>query len=162
MSKVFISAVIEADINPVWKLVREFNGFPKWHPAVVRSEIEDGREEDAVGCVRSFELNNGAWIRERLCALDDTAHSVSYTILRAPLAVTHYHASLALMPITEGDPATLAVWQAEFRCAADEESRLVVEIEDLFKAGLAALQSVFGRPKAQAGQTPALMTGGGR
>ena len=54
MAKAYASAVIDAPVETVWSFVRDFNGLPNWHPAIVRSEIEDGRDADSVGCIRSF------------------------------------------------------------------------------------------------------------
>ena len=56
MTKVYRSAVIDAPADKVWKLVRDFNGLPKWHPAIATSEIEGGLPADRVGCVRRFTL----------------------------------------------------------------------------------------------------------
>ena len=54
MIKVYRSAIIDAAADKVWKLVRDFNGLPKWHPAIATSEIEGGLPADRVGCVRRF------------------------------------------------------------------------------------------------------------
>ena len=54
MIKVYRSAIINAAADEVWKLVRDFNGLPKWHPAIATSEIEGGLPADRVGCVRRF------------------------------------------------------------------------------------------------------------
>ncbi len=144
MTHVFVSTVIEAGLNDVWRVVRSFNGLPNWHPAVVGSEIEDEREEDAIGCVRSFELHNGSWLRERLCALDDLAHTLRYELLRSPMPLRDYVATMALSPVTELPGKTFAVWEARFRCEPDEESRLVAQIEDVFQQGFSALTNMLG------------------
>ena len=46
MIKVYRSAIISASADKVWKLVRDFNGLPKWHPAIATSEIEGGLPEE--------------------------------------------------------------------------------------------------------------------
>jgi len=46
MIKVYRSAIINAPVDKVWKLVRDFNGLPKWHPAIATSEIEGGLPAD--------------------------------------------------------------------------------------------------------------------
>jgi len=39
MTKVFVSAVVNAPIEQVWGKVRDFNGLPQWHPRFSRSHI---------------------------------------------------------------------------------------------------------------------------
>ncbi|MFN8704802.1 MAG: SRPBCC family protein, partial [Rhodospirillales bacterium] len=71
MARAYASTVIDAPVEKVWGLLRDFNGLPNWNPAVVRSRIEDGLAADVVGCVRSFHLRDGTHVRERLLTLDD-------------------------------------------------------------------------------------------
>jgi uncharacterized protein YndB with AHSA1/START domain len=48
---VYISAVIDAPVETVWEIMRDYNGMPSYHPGIKRSVIEDGRPSDQVGCV---------------------------------------------------------------------------------------------------------------
>ena len=50
------SAVIDAPIERVWEVLRDFNSHTAWHPAVGESSIENGEPSDQVGCVRNFTL----------------------------------------------------------------------------------------------------------
>ena len=59
MARVYISSVIDAPTAKVWDKVRDFNGLPRWHPAIRDSRIENGEPSDRVGCVRDFHLQNG-------------------------------------------------------------------------------------------------------
>lgn len=159
MTHVIVSTVMDARLQDVWQIVRPFNGLPKWHPAVARSEIEDAREEDAIGCVRSFELHNGAWLRERLCALDDRSHTLSYELLRSPMPVKDYVASMKLSRVTEQPGRTFAVWEARFGCPIEEEPKLIAQIEDVFQQGLRALADMLA-PAARQVAKAANDTGG--
>ena len=127
MTKVFTSAVIPAPIDEVWRKIRDFNGLPDWNPGVADSRIEDGRASDAVGCVRNFNLQDGANLREQLLAFSDLDHSCTYSILESPMPLENYRATLRLLPITDGD-LTYAEWSAEFTCPASEEFDLVEAI----------------------------------
>ena len=49
---VYISAVIDAPVEEVWRIMRDYNGMPSYHPGIKHSLIEDGRPSDQVGCVR--------------------------------------------------------------------------------------------------------------
>ena len=63
MVKVVRSTVIDAPIDEVWQLLRDFNAHDRWHPAVAVSRIEERRDPDEVGCVRDFALAAGACAR---------------------------------------------------------------------------------------------------
>ncbi len=143
MAKVFESAVICAPIEQVWDVVRDFNGLPNWHPAIAKSEIEENRPADSVGCIRNFYLVNGDNIREQLLALDDVNYRCDYTILKSGMALANYHAVLSLIPVTEKD-TTLAIWSAEFDTAPENEEVLVETVgKAVFLEGLLALKNLF-------------------
>jgi Polyketide cyclase / dehydrase and lipid transport/Uncharacterised protein family (UPF0261) len=96
------SAVISAPVQKVWAAIRDFNALPAWHPAIVQSEIERGLASDAIGCVRSFSLQDGGHLREQLLALSDVDHSFTYNILVSPMPVKNYVATFRLTPIRVG------------------------------------------------------------
>jgi len=50
MAKVTISSVIDAPVEKVWARIRDFNGLPGWHPRMVESHIEDGKDAGTLGC----------------------------------------------------------------------------------------------------------------
>ena len=56
MVAILRSAVIDAPIDTVWRLLRDFNSHHLWHPAVAESEIEGWLPSDQTGCVRRFTL----------------------------------------------------------------------------------------------------------
>ena len=128
MTKVFVSAVINAPIDKVWATMRDFNGLPQWHPGFSRSHIEGGLRADAVGCIRNFDIaDGGGIIRERLLTLSDPDYTMTYSILDAPLPVADYVATLKLHPITVGNK-TLGTWSAEFRVTDGREADAVDRI----------------------------------
>ena len=144
MARVFVSSVINAPAATVWERVRDFNGMPKWHPAIADSRIEDGLPADKVSCVRDFRLQNGDRLREQLLGLSDYDLYYSYGILESPMPVTDYIATLRLTPITDGE-RTFIEWTAEFDCPTEEEEGLVGHIEtNVFQAGFDALKRHFG------------------
>ena len=122
MVRIYVSDVIDAPIDRVWALLRDFNGLPVYHPTLfTKSEIEGGKPADAVGCVRSFYAANGGHLREELLSLSDRDHSCVYRILESPLPVTGYVAGFQLRPITEDD-RTFIEWWAEWEMAGGDEA----------------------------------------
>ena len=64
LQRVVRSTVIDAPIERVWAVLRDFNSHDQWHDAVEASRIERHESSDQVGCVRSFSLADGNRIKE--------------------------------------------------------------------------------------------------
>jgi hypothetical protein len=144
MIKVYTSSVIDASADAVWAHIRDFNGLPKWHPAIADSRIEQNWPADRIGCIRNFRLRDGGLIREQLLTLSDYDYQCTYSILESPMGVDNYIATLKLTPITDGN-RTFAEWSAEFDTPAGQERRLADSIgQGVFQAGFDALKSYFG------------------
>ena len=98
------STIIDAPVDDVWRLLRDFNGHDSWHPAIAESRIENG---DAAMTRRArcaaFRLADGAFLREQLIALSDRDMSLTYCLLEAPLPLMGYVATMRLRPVTDGD-----------------------------------------------------------
>lgn len=104
MPEVYVSAIIDASLEKVWEVIRDFNALPHWHPLVATSRIEDDRPADAIGCIRNFQVaGSGETIREQLLALSEVEHFYTYSILESPLPVKDYVATLRLRRITKCD-----------------------------------------------------------
>jgi len=145
MPDVYTSAVIDAPADDVWRVIRDFNALPDWHPVIAKSRIEAGRSGDQVGCVRAFELQDGARLREKLLALSDYDYCCTYSILDSEMGVSNYIATLKLTPVTDTNQ-TFGEWSASFDCAAGKEAELVAAIGDgVFGGGFRALNERFAR-----------------
>ena len=129
MVRIYVSEVIDAPIEKVWGLIRDFNGMPEWHPFITDSHIEGGLPSDAVGCVRNFHLANGGHLREQLLSLSDRDHECVYCILESPLPVTNYVAGYRVLPITEGN-RTFIDWWAEFGIKPEDEERIIDQVKN--------------------------------
>jgi len=144
MPKAYASTVLDAPARDVWAVIRDFNGLPAWHPAIDRSEIEDGRAADAVGSVRNFHLTDGAHLRERLLAFSDLEMFMTYNFEKTPFDVQNYMATLRLTPVTDGDRC-FAEWWATFDCDVAKIDEWVETFAGaVFKGGLDALKGRFG------------------
>ena len=144
MTKILVSALIDAPVEKVWAQVRDFNNLPEWHPKFSRSHIEDGLPSDRVGCVRNFDIaGGGGTIRERLLELSDLEHSFRYCILTSPLPVVGYVAQLTLYPVTVGNK-TVGIWTAEFEVTNGDEAGVVNAVgKDTFGKAFKVLNDLF-------------------
>ena len=131
MIRVTRSAVIDAPVERVWEILRDFNSHSAWHPAVGESVIENGEASDQVGCVRQFFLKDGNQIREQLLGLSDSEYISTYCILDATLPLKRYVATLQLKPVTDGE-RTFWHWQSTFDAPRGREQ----EFADLVGRGV--------------------------
>ncbi|MBP7003265.1 SRPBCC family protein [Amaricoccus sp.] len=152
MAKAYASTVIDAPVEAVWEVVRDFNGLPAFLPAIPSSEIEEGLPADAVGCVRAFRIGE-TLVRERLLALDDCRYRLVYNFETPAFPVANYRAKIELIPVTAGD-RTFAQWFSYFDEAPGDEGKYVEIISrDVFGGGLAALKAlVAGRAAPEGAQ----------
>ena len=143
MVEVRRSTILDAPLDDVWAVLRDFNGHDRWHPIVASSAIEDGLDADQVGAVRNFQLADGGRIREQLLALSDVAHSFSYCILEAPAFLRNYVAHVRLRPVTQ-DNSCLWEWTASFDPLPAERERLKQFVsEEVIGAGFRAVSDAL-------------------
>ena len=147
MARAYASIILKAPVETVWSLVRDFNGLPKWAPAIAKSKIEGGLDPDVVGCVRSFHTHDGGHIRERLLMLDDARYTFSYNFEKPAFPVANYIATLRLYPVTHTDQ-TFAEWEATFDEAPGDEGKYEKHISKaVFMANWKNLAKIIGRTK---------------
>ena len=145
MVKVDKSTVINAPIERVWAVLRDFNGHESWHPAVAESRIENQNPADKIGAVRNFRLEDGGVLREQLLALSDREHSFSYCLLDTPIPLFNYVAHVALKPVTDGN-RTFWQWRSSFTTPEGREEELQRVVgEDIYMQGFAAIRNTVAK-----------------
>ncbi len=141
MPEAFASAVIPADAAAVWAVVRDFDGLPRWHPAIEASELET--PGDSVGAVRHLTLGDGGQVREVLAALDDTTRTLVYEILDSPFPVRLYRSTMRVVPVTTTGESFVE-WGVVFDCdSADADGLVDLFGDGVFGAGLTGLGAHF-------------------
>jgi hypothetical protein len=131
---VYISDVINAPIEKVWGIMRDFNDMPSYHPGIKKSEIEGECPSDQVGCVRRLTLGEG-FVREVLLCLDDRNYVFSYEIIEGTMPVRGYVAGVRLHRVTEGN-RTFAEWWADFEVVGADRDAMIAQIgNNVFAAG---------------------------
>ena len=113
LQRVVRSTIVDAPIERVWAVLREFNSHDQWHDVVDASRIEGGESGTQVGCVRSFTLKDVNRIREQLLTLSDREQKSTYCIVEASVPLQRHVASVTLKPVTDGD-RTFWHWESTF------------------------------------------------
>jgi NADPH:quinone reductase len=152
--KVTRSAVIDAPIERVWAVLRDFNSHTAWHPIVGESAIEGGEPSDQVGCVRSFTLKDGNHIREQLLGLSDEDHVSTYCILDATLPMQRYVATVQLKRVTDGN-RTFWHWQSTFDVPRGREREFAELVgKGVYEAGFEGLRTHLRQSRAAPAPAP--------
>jgi NADPH:quinone reductase len=140
LQRVTRSTVIDAPIERVWAVLRDFNSHDQWHGVVDASHIEGGERGDQVGCVRSFSLADGNTLREQLLTLDDRTHTSTYCIVEASVPLQRYVATVTLKPVTDGN-RTFWHWESTFATPPGRERELGQMVaEGVYEAGFENLR----------------------
>ena len=96
-------AKISIDRSPdeVWKLLRDFGGLADWMPGIETCTVS--------GDVRTIGMM-GIEIKEELRDLDDSARSISYSVIESPMGNLESHlATISVEPEGSGSHLTWAV-----------------------------------------------------
>lgn len=136
MTEVSVSGRYPVTAEKLWELIGGFNALPQWHPAVQRSELEQG------GSVRRLHLAGGGEIVERLEKMSDDQYSYSYAIVDSPLPVKDYSATLRLED--DGEGGCKVTWSGHFDADGMPEGDAMKVVEGIYEAGFANLRKMFG------------------
>jgi len=135
MSKVSTKMNLGVPASKVWDVIGGFNALQDWHPAVEKSELEDG------GTRRRLHLVGGGEIVEELKAKDDSGRNYTYTILSSPLPVANYKSTITVNQDADGN--AVVEWAGEFEpVGAASEAENV--IQSIYDAGLQNLKKMMG------------------
>jgi hypothetical protein len=141
--RVVKSTIIDAPVDRVWAILRDFNGFDRWLPPIKASAIERHLPADLIGCIRRVQLQDGAEVREQLLGLSDLEMTFSYCLLDTPIPLFNYVAHVRLLPVTDGN-RTFWHWEARFTAppaAEPDMTHLVAEL--IFQAGFDSVRNNY-------------------
>jgi carbon monoxide dehydrogenase subunit G len=126
MASIHRQAVLDCPLATAWDALRDFGAL---HTRLAPGFVTDCRvlEEG----VRTVTFANGSTVRERLVALDEAHHRLSYTILGGRAA--HHNASAQL--VAEGESRTRFIWITDVL-----PDTLADTIGSMMDAGIAAMR----------------------
>ncbi len=137
MTKVALKTELNVPADKVWELIGHFNALPDWHPAVEKSELEEG------GTIRRLSLAGGGSIVERLERIDDQEQVYRYSILESPLPVANYSAELRVRPNADGSSCEVE-WSSDFNPAGASIEDASKVIRGIYETGFNNLKKMFG------------------
>lgn len=126
MARAVASTVIDANVEVVWRLIREFDAVGRWIPGARSCTLVDsGRPTNPN---RQIVLGDGGSVVERLVTLDSVRYTLCYDFVPPlPRGMRSYLGTASLLPITDGD-RTAIQWVSEFDCDEKLEAKMVANI----------------------------------
>jgi len=128
---------IPAPADLVWQTVRDFGAIDEYVPPITNAELSG----EGVGAERTLTLADGGRVVERLEERDDTARTLQYTIVDAPLPVTNYEGTMSVEVID--DAACEVTWASEFDVVDAPEDEVAATFAELYAAGLEGLREQY-------------------
>ena len=130
MASIVVERTLAAPTEKVWAITRDF-GNVGWIPGASDSTRLEG---SGVGMTRVMQNPEGGEIRETLVALDEAAHSATYTIPEGiPFPVSSYRAT---MTVTDDGGKGHLAWSCEFEPAGASEEEAGKAIEGMYQVML--------------------------
>jgi len=138
---------ISAPASKVWDIVKDFDALNRWHPAVAKDEIVEGKN-NVVGAVRVLTLGDGGTIREKLLGYDHNGRSMKYNILEGVLPVSSYESTITVEE--SGANASKVTWSGDFKrkdtgatpAAGADDATATSTMESVYQAGLDNLKKM--------------------
>jgi len=156
MVEVVCSTVIDAPLETVWAVLRDFAEAGPIPGSNLAGTLEGGRTAATVGATRAAATQGSAALRERLIDLDDRKHTLKTCLVDTPLPLYGYVAHQSLRRVTDGD-RTFWQWRASFATDPQRRDDFAARIaEDVMAAGFASVRARVGRTRGT-GSEPAVM-----
>lgn len=131
---------LSAPPQKVWELIKDFDGWQNWHPAIASTEITSGKG-NAHGTVRVLTTKDGAKITERLEHYQPKNFLYTYRIMDSPLPVTDYVSTIQVKPGKDGSVVT---WSSRFKAKeGTEDAEATKTMRGIYRAGLDNLKTKF-------------------
>jgi hypothetical protein len=127
MAGVHVSKEVAAKPSELWERIGDFHGLGNWVQGIPPSEPEND------GKARRLGAGDNAIVEE---LVEEGEHSYTYKIVKGPLPVANYVATLKVSPSGDG---SLVEWEATFDPQGVPEDQAVMIIEGVFNAGLSNL-----------------------
>lgn len=146
MAYSYVSSIIDAPVEAVWAMLRDFNGVGQYYSAVTSSTLANDAAGDQVGARRTAQLADGGFVEERLTALSDIDRSFSYTLIEDPKwPVINYHSTVKVRPITDRG-ATFIEWSSTYDITSDDVAGVRDFVENgIYLTCMQGLQALLGK-----------------
>ncbi len=138
MAQVNMKTAIEASADTIWQIVRDYGGNGRYVAAISGIVVEG----QGVGAIRTITLQDGAELVERLDIFDDDARTLTYSIVKSPLPLADY---VATMTVRELAPSRCELqWSSTFEPDGAPEAEAKAIVEGIYGMGFEGLKKLHG------------------
>ena len=128
---------LSAPPDKAWALIKDFDSWQNWHPAIASDEITKGKG-NARGTVRVLTTKDGAKITEELVHYQPKILSYTYRILDSPLPLTDYVSTIQVKATKSGSVVT---WTSHFKAKeGTPDADVAKTVRGIYTAGLNGLK----------------------
>lgn len=132
-------AIISADPEAVWPVIRAFDRIHIWHPEVPTPELIG--DPSAPGARRVFGAGTDSEMVEELISIDDIERILTYRMIDPPFPITDHRAGMHAFPTENGTHVT---WTASFDVSETDAAQVEESMGDgVFQPGLKGLAALF-------------------
>ncbi|MCQ8241656.1 SRPBCC family protein [Rhizosaccharibacter radicis] len=141
MHHVKASSVIDAPIEHIWTIVRDFGAIADWLPGTRGCQVEG--DADRIGAIRRLDMGDAGIIHEQLLGLSDAEHRVDFAITESALPISGYQATIQLLPVSDGN-RTFISWSARFEAAPEHAAEMTARMpRDIYQPAFDTLKQRF-------------------
>jgi uncharacterized protein YndB with AHSA1/START domain len=138
------TAILDAEPEAVWHLLRQFGAIDSWHAHITSCVIQGGKVSGDGGSIRTLHMADGEVLHERLLSIDNNEMTMTYGLCDSGVPLESYAATLSVS-IAEDGHRTLFTWQASFEAGNDSTvARYECLIGEFILTGLDGLAEHFG------------------
>ena len=131
---------VELPVPPdkAWAMIKDFDGWQNWHPAIASTEILSGKGNTR-GTVRVLTTKDGGKITERLDRYQPKGFSYTYRNMDSPLPVTDYVSTIQVKGSKSG---SVVMWRSHFKAKeGTEDAEALKTMRGIYTAGLDNLKA---------------------
>jgi Polyketide cyclase / dehydrase and lipid transport len=140
-TKQTITKKMDVPADKAWDAIRQFGRLDVWFPSMAECRIEG----QGIGASRHLTLDGGLGnITDRLVAIDDDEHRLTYERLESPFPVTSYVGNVEVF--ASFDLQTVVVWTIDFESEPEASEAVAVLLSDAISAGLDGMETDLRAP----------------
>jgi hypothetical protein len=140
-TKQTIAKKMDVPADKAWGAIRQFGRLDVWFPSMAECRIEG----QGIGAHRHLTLDGGLGnITDRLVAIDDGRHRLTYERPESPFPVTSYIGNVEAF--TSFDLRAVVVWTIDFESEPEVSGAVAVLLTDAISAGLDGMETDLRAP----------------
>ncbi len=130
--------IFNVPVDELWALIGDFGDTGRWSGRPPEACLQEG---EGVGALRTLTLEDGRQIVDRLEA--QGPYSYSYSIVRSPLPVSSYRATMEVAPVSA--TSSQLTWSGEFEPIGMSDAEAVSFWQSIYRMGVGLMEKTIAR-----------------